>query len=218
LAIYSIFQQKDFFPNAGMEIPVPLTQDNDPINILLLPFDPLPIEQRTGEEDIFWKMVSGEMQTSLKAHEEMKRRADAEKARLDAIEAQKALMMGGYNPVKKIEGGSEGEVVYESLVRPTKAVAKGEFPLMKLSTASVISPVIPRDDRLSSVDKPIPKVANVPPKPPPKEEPKPPVEISHTMDPLQKGLLANANFHIHRSRHDPTNLYWSMGDKIEQAN
>ena len=39
-------------------------------------------------------MVNGDMESSMKAHEEMARRAAAEKARLEAIESQKALMMG----------------------------------------------------------------------------------------------------------------------------
>ena len=77
-----------------MDFPVPLTAETDPINILLRPFDPLPTEVRRGEEDVFWKMVNGDMEVSLKAHEEMARREAAEKARLQAIEAQKALMMG----------------------------------------------------------------------------------------------------------------------------
>ena len=56
--------------------------------------DPLPSETRRGEEDVFWKMVNGDMEHSLKAHEEMAKRAAAEKHRLESIEAQKALMMG----------------------------------------------------------------------------------------------------------------------------
>jgi len=191
-----------------MDFPVPLTAETDPINILLRPFDPLPTEVRRGEEDVFWKMVNGDMEVSLKAHEEMARREAAEKARLQAIEAQKALMMGAYNEAKnsKLIGNADGEVVYESLVRPTKHVSKGEFPLMKLSSASALAPV----SRPPVVDKPVPKVAQVPPKPAPKEPEKPPATIEHKTDAFTKGLMENSSLHIHRTRHDPVNLYWSM--------
>jgi len=191
-----------------MDFPVPITAETDPINILLLPFDAIPTEVRRGEEDVFWKMVNGDMESSMKAHEEMARRAAAEKARLEAIESQKALMMGAYNEAKttKLIGNADGEVVYESLVRPTRAVSKGEFPLMKLSTASVIAPT----SRPPVVDKPVPKVANVPPKPAPVEPEKPPAQIEHKTDPFTKGLMQNSQLHIHRTRHDPVNLFWSM--------
>jgi len=191
-----------------MEFPVPLTAETDPINILLRPFDPIPTEVRRGEEDVFWKMVNGDLEISIKAHEELARRDAAEKARLEAIEAQKALMMGAYNEAKntKLIGNADGEVVYESLVRPTKAVAKGEFPLMKLSSASAIAPV----SRPIVEAGPPPKVAHVPPKPAPNEPEAPPAAIEHTTDAFTKGLMQNSNLHIHRTRHDPVNLYWSM--------
>jgi len=193
-----------------MDFPVPLTAETDPINILLLPFDPLPSETRRGEEDVFWKMVNGDMEHSLKAHEEMAKRAAAEKHRLESIEAQKALMMGAYNDAKKTKliGNADGEVVYESLVRPTRAVAKGEFPLMKLSTASALAPSSGPPAHLA--EKPAPLVAKVPPKPAPVEPEKPPAVIEHKMDAFSKGLLQNSNLHIHRTKHDPINLYWSM--------
>merc|ERR1719370_518842 len=72
-------------------------------------------------------------------------------------------------------GGADGEVVYESLVRPTKAVSKGEFPLMKLSASSAINAS------------------------------RPPAVIEHKMDEFTKGLLQNSDLHIHRTRHDPVN-------------
>jgi len=197
-----------------MDFPVPITAETDPINILLLPFDAIPTEVRRGEEDVFWKMVNGDMESSMKAHEEMANRAAAEKARLEAIEAQKALMMGAYNEAKqtKLIGNADGEVVYESLVRPTKAVSKGEFPLMKLSSASVIAPT---SRPPVEADKPVPKVANVPPKPPPKEPELPPAQIEHKLDPFTKGLMQNSQLHIHRTRHDPVNIFWSMPGFID---
>jgi len=201
-------------PNSvgAMDFPVPLSPENDPINILLRPFDALPTEQRRGEEDVFWKMVNGDLEVSMKAHEEMAKRAAAEKARLAAIESQKALMMGAYNQTK-IQGGADGEVIYESLVRPTKAVSKGEFPLMKLSTSTLAAGAggSKPPAAISAAAKPVPKV--VPKSVATKEVVEvelPPAQIEHKMDEFSKGLLANSNLHIHRTRHDPVNLYWSM--------
>jgi len=187
------------------DFPVPLVAETDPINILLRPFDPIPTETRRGEEDVFWKMVNGDMEHSLRAHEEMAKRAAAEKARLDAIESQKALMMVDPDVLYHV-GGADGEVVYESLVRPTKAVSKGEFPLMKLS-ATAMAPARPPAEVL---DKPVPKVAQVPKKPAPVEAEKPPAVIEHKLDEFSKGLMQNSNLHIHRTKHDPVNIYWSM--------
>jgi len=193
------------------DFPVPLVAETDPINILLRPFDPLPTEQRRGEEDVFWKMVNGDMEHSLKAHEEMAKRAGAEKKRLADIESQKALMMVDPDVLYHL-GGADGEVIYESLVRPTKAVSKGEFPLMKLSASSAMAANRPPAEVLA---KPIEKVARVPPKPAPVEEEKPPAVIEHKMDEFTKGLLQNSDLHIHRTRHDPVNLYWSMPGFID---
>ena len=96
--------------------------------------------------------------------------------------------------------------MYESLVRPTKAVSKGEFPLMKLSSTHMH----PNRPPAEVLNKPVPKVATFPPKPVPVEKEKPPAQIEHKMDEFSKGLLANSNLHIHRTRHDPVNIYWSM--------
>merc|ERR1712212_1026375 len=194
------------------EFPVPLAAETDPINILLRPFDPLPTETRRGEEDVFWKMVNGDMEHSLKAHEEMAKRAAAEKKRLDDIESQKALMMVDPTVLYHI-GNADGEVIYESLVRPKKAVVKGEFPMMKLSASNMIAS--PNRPPAEVLDKPVPKVATVPPKPAPVEVEQPPAVIEHKIDAFTKGLLQNSNLHIHRTRHDPVNIYWSMPGFIE---
>lgn len=179
-----------------MDFPVPINAETDPINILLQPFDKINVSQYSAtEEDVFWKMVNGEMDLHIKAAEDAQRLKDKEAARLASIEAQKALMCGG----------ASGEVIYESLVRPSKSAPRGEFPLMKMSSNKHIEREVPNDP-----GKPIPRVATVPPKPVPVPAPVPPAQIEHKMDPFTKGLIKNADLHIHRTRHDPTNLYWSM--------